>query len=89
MVRLHGFPKNIVLDKDAKFTSKFWKELFVGLGTELSFADIWIDREGQHDIGEHVEVVCDASTMEVGRVSPLGRVPIQQRLSRVIEDESF
>ena len=37
VVRLHGVPKNIVLDRDAKFTSKFWKELFVGFGTELAF----------------------------------------------------
>ena len=37
VVRLHGVPKNIVSDKDAKFTSKFWKELFAGLGTELAF----------------------------------------------------
>ena len=38
VVRLHGVPKNIVLDRDAKFTSKFWKELFAGLGTELAFS---------------------------------------------------
>ena len=38
MVRLHGVLKNIVSDKDAKFTSKFWKELFVGLGTKLAFS---------------------------------------------------
>jgi len=35
IVRLHGVLKNIVSNKDAKFTSKFWKELFVGLGTNL------------------------------------------------------
>ena len=38
VVRLHGFPNNIVLERDVKFTSKFWKELFVGLGTTLAFS---------------------------------------------------
>ena len=38
MVILHGVLKNIVLDRDANFTSKFWKELFAGLGIELAFS---------------------------------------------------
>ena len=37
IVRLHGVPKKIVSDRDVNFTSKFLKELFVGLGTELAF----------------------------------------------------
>jgi len=37
VVRLNGVPKKIVLDMDAKFTSKFWKELFAGLGIKLAF----------------------------------------------------
>lgn len=37
-MRLHGFPKKIVLDKDAKFSYKFWKDLFVGFGTKLTFS---------------------------------------------------
>ena len=37
VVRLRLVPKKIVSDRDAKFTSKFWKELFAGLGTELAF----------------------------------------------------
>ena len=36
-MRLHGVPRNIVKNRDAKFTSKFWKELFVGLGKILAF----------------------------------------------------
>ena len=38
IVRLHVVPKKIVLDRDAKFTSRFWKELFSGSGTELIFS---------------------------------------------------
>ena len=38
MVKLHGVLKNIVSDMDVKFTSKFWKELFAGLGTKLAFS---------------------------------------------------
>jgi len=38
VLRLHDVPKNIVSDGDAKFTSKFWKELFVGLSIELDFS---------------------------------------------------
>ena len=36
VVRLHSVPKKIVLDRNV-FISKFWKELFAGLGTDLAF----------------------------------------------------
>jgi hypothetical protein len=36
--RLHGLPKTIISDRDAKFTSSFWKILFAGLGTQLEFS---------------------------------------------------
>ena len=35
--RLHGIPKMVISDRDVKFTSKFWKELFVGLDTNVNF----------------------------------------------------
>ena len=36
--QLHGFSKAIVSDRDVKFTSNFWKGLFVDLGTNLNFS---------------------------------------------------
>ena len=35
---MHGLLKAIVSDKDVKFTSNFWKGLFVDLGTKLKFS---------------------------------------------------
>ena len=35
--RLHGLSKEIVSDRDPKFTSNFWKALFTNLGTKLNF----------------------------------------------------
>ena len=35
IVRLHGLPSSIVSDRDAKFTSKWWKELHKLLGAKL------------------------------------------------------
>jgi hypothetical protein len=36
--RLHGMPREIVPDKDTKFTSRFWKSLMVGFETKLLFS---------------------------------------------------
>jgi hypothetical protein len=36
--RLHGLSKTIILDRDAKFTSSFWKILFARLETQLAFS---------------------------------------------------
>ncbi|TYK19165.1 ty3-gypsy retrotransposon protein [Cucumis melo var. makuwa] len=38
IVRLHGVPVSIVLDRDARFTLKFWKGLQLALGTRLDFS---------------------------------------------------
>ena len=38
IVRLHGFPRRIISDRDAKFTSKFWQALFQTIGTKLNLS---------------------------------------------------
>jgi hypothetical protein len=40
VVRLHGIPKTIVLDRDTKFLSYFWKTLWAKLGIKLLFSTI-------------------------------------------------
>ncbi|KAA0056320.1 gag protease polyprotein [Cucumis melo var. makuwa] len=41
IVILHGVPVSIVLDRDACFTSKFWKGLQLALGTRLDFNTVF------------------------------------------------
>ena len=36
--RIHGLPKRIISDRDAKFTSKFWTSLFQAIETQLCFS---------------------------------------------------
>ena len=38
IVQLHGIPLSIVSDHDPRFTSRFWKELQLAMGTRLNFS---------------------------------------------------
>ena len=38
VVRLHGIPKHIISDRDRRFTSKFWQELWKLCGTQLKMS---------------------------------------------------
>jgi hypothetical protein len=38
IAKLHGILKEIVSDRDTKFTSNFWRSLFKGFGTNMNFS---------------------------------------------------
>jgi len=39
--RLHGIPKVVISDRDAKFIGNFWKALFKGLDSKLNFSTVF------------------------------------------------
>jgi len=41
IIRLHGIPSSIVLDRDLRFTLKFWEILQATLGTKLRLSYVY------------------------------------------------
>ncbi|XP_019056297.1 PREDICTED: LOW QUALITY PROTEIN: uncharacterized protein LOC109116034 [Tarenaya hassleriana] len=55
IVRLHGMPRTIVSDRDAKFWSYFWKTLWSKLGTKLLFSTTCHPQtDGQTEVVNHI-----------------------------------
>ena len=53
--REHGWPLELISDRDTKFTSAFWKELFSRVGTTLSFGYSYHQRfDGQTEVMNRV-----------------------------------
>jgi hypothetical protein len=61
--RLHGMPKDIISDRETKFTSSFWKSLMVGFETKLLFSTSY-HRQTDGQI-ERVNQILDMLRMHV------------------------
>ena len=44
----HGIPKEIISDRDVKFTGNFWRSLFFGLETQLNFSTAYHPQTDEH-----------------------------------------
>ena len=87
IVRLHGVPVSIVLDRDPRFTSRFWSSLQAALGTRLHFSttfhppDGWSVREDYSDVRRYAESLCNGIQGELGYSLGTNGVCLQQQLS--------
>ncbi|CAI7919662.1 unnamed protein product [Closterium sp. NIES-53] len=68
VVRLHGIPAAIISDRETKFTSNFWKNLWEQFGTRLQFNSSYSpDTDGQTDrtnqtMEQLIRATCDDPT---------------------------
>ena len=61
IVRLHGIPLPIILDRGAQFTTNFWKSFEKGLGTQASLSTVFRTKtngKAEHTIHTLEDMLC-------------------------------
>jgi hypothetical protein len=86
IVRLHGIPRKIVIDRGTQFTSKFWKGLQQAMGTKLDFSTTYhlsqmANGKSQQDPRRFTKSLCVDIRQELGVKFAVRRILIQQQPS--------
>jgi hypothetical protein len=80
----HGLPKDIVSDRNPKFTSKFWRALWKRMGLELKMSTLfrppnrWANRKGQLGDPTIPKELCGGGSTRLGGPFGVSRVLLQQ-----------
>ena len=88
VMRLHGVPELIVLDRNTKFMSTFWRELHRHMGTKLLMSTAFHPQmDGATEwancsIGQILRMIINDHQKELGRQMPNGRVCAKQQCQR-------
>ena len=85
--QIHGLPKRIISDRDAKFTSKFWTSLFQAIGTQLCFSTAYHPQtDGQTErVNQIMEGLTVVGNLPNGfSISHWSSLPIMLRISQVL-----
>jgi hypothetical protein len=67
VIRLHGVPISIVLDRDPRFTSRLWPDLQRALGTEVNLSTTFHPQmNGQSESIQTLEDLIRSCVLEFG-----------------------
>ena len=95
IVKLYGFPKTIVFDRDVCFMSYFWKTLWHLVGTKLKFSMAFHPQtDGQtevvnHSLGNVLRCLMSEANRNWDSILPLAQLAYNSSINRSIGASPF